>query len=97
MNTLKTFKRILRDYGLYEWRLELHDYPTHWLGITNFTLAKITLLKNYVENGNPESVKDTFLHEVAHALTGPDHDSRWEAACARIGCTAQITRNNAWI
>lgn len=97
MDILETVRRKLREHGLYDWRVGFHDYPTEWLGITNFTTAKITLLRDYVENGRPEAVQDTILHEIAHALTGPDHDDRWRAACARIGCTAQVTRTDAWM
>ena len=89
-------RQQLREHGLYDWRVGVHDSPREWLGVTNFTTAKITLLRDYVEHGRPEAVQDTILHEIAHALTGPDHDERWRACCERIGCTAKVTRSDAW-
>ena len=39
----------------------------------------------------PEEVRDTILHEVAHALVGPGHghDTVWKATAAQVGARPQ--------
>ncbi len=49
--------------------------------------GRIELSKHYVLR-NPESeVRDTILHEIAHALVGPGHghDEGWKAKCVEVG------------
>lgn len=44
----------------------------------------------YLESfkGNSEDIKDTVLHEIAHAIAGGyhHHDRVWVACCNKIGC-----------
>lgn len=42
-------------------------------------------LASYEKNG--ESIKDTVLHEIAHAIAGGTHyhDSYWKACCQKLG------------
>jgi predicted SprT family Zn-dependent metalloprotease len=45
---------------------------------------------HYYAEHNPESaVRDTLLHEIAHALVGPGegHGPKWQATALRIGAT----------
>ena len=41
----------------------------------------------YVARAHSSEVKETVLHEIAHALVGPDHDHDgvWSACARRIG------------
>lgn len=43
---------------------------------------------------NSEDIKDTVLHEIAHAIVGGrhHHDNVWKACCNKIGCRAERTR-----
>lgn len=43
-------------------------------------------LASYEKNG--EAIKDTVLHEIAHAIAGGyhHHDRVWVACCNKIGC-----------
>lgn len=42
---------------------------------------KLVKLNSYIE------VKNTILHEIAHAITGPNHghDLAWKSNCLRVG------------
>lgn len=49
--------------------------------------GRIELSIYYAANNPIELVRDTILHEIAHALTGPGHGHNdvWKAACVSIG------------
>ena len=56
------------------------------LGICKYHTKMITLSKEFVEKAQEDMVKDTILHEIAHALTkGHHHDQVWKAKCVEIG------------
>lgn len=48
----------------------------------------ITLSRTLTELNEEEQVRDTILHEIAHALVGNihGHDSVWKAKALEIGC-----------
>ncbi len=48
---------------------------------------RIELSTYYVEHNSLELVRDTILHEIAHALVGANHghDEVWKAKCLEIG------------
>jgi predicted SprT family Zn-dependent metalloprotease len=51
----------------------------------------ITLSRYLVELNNEPEVRDTILHEIAHALAprGAGHNSAWQAIARAIGCNGQ--------
>jgi hypothetical protein len=55
----------------------------------------IEVSKIYIESPNitMEDIKNTILHELAHAMTGPNvpapHGPEWKAAALSIGCDAK--------
>jgi predicted SprT family Zn-dependent metalloprotease len=47
----------------------------------------ILLSRHLVELNGEEQVRDTILHEIAHALTpGHHHDKVWKAKAKELGC-----------
>lgn len=60
-------------------------------GSCNYREKLITLSVTYCLKASKEQIIDTILHEIAHALVGPNHghDATWKAAAQRIGCTAE--------
>ncbi len=58
------------------------------LGLCRYTQRRIELSIHFVrENGEP-SIRDTILHEIAHALAGEKagHGPKWKALCRTLGC-----------
>jgi predicted SprT family Zn-dependent metalloprotease len=45
------------------------------------------LSAHFAERNGDDEVRDTILHEIAHALVGPGHghDGVWKAKCREIG------------
>ena len=81
-----------------------HDLPDEWLfrwqnkkrslGICSYNKKEIRLSKWYVELNDLISVRDTILHEIAHALSyvyygseGIGHGKLWKDICREIGAT----------
>jgi hypothetical protein len=49
--------------------------------------VEIGLSRQHAQEGDFQQVRDTLLHEIAHALAGPGqgHNRVWQAHCLRIG------------
>ena len=60
-------------------------------GICRYTTRTIALSVSYVLRAPWDDIRDTLLHEIAHAIVGPGHvhDAVWQTTARRIGCTAK--------
>lgn len=60
-------------------------------GSCRYREQQITLSVTYCLKASKAEIVDTILHEIAHAIVGPNHghDAIWKAAAQRIGCTAE--------
>lgn len=60
-------------------------------GICRYAAKQITLSVTFCLKAPKEDIVDTILHEIAHAIVGPNHghDDTWKTAARRIGCTAK--------
>lgn len=60
-------------------------------GQCNHYKKEISLSKKLVKINSEERVKDTILHEIAHALTpGNNHNKIWKAKCLSLGGNGEI-------
>ena len=53
------------------------------------TMQQVELSVSFVLRATWSEIRDTLLHEIAHAIVGPGHghDALWQTAARRIGCT----------
>ena len=81
-------REMLDSHGLHEWDLA-YDRARRRAGLTNFTTGTISLSRPLTQLFSEEDVRETVLHEIAHALVGPghNHDAMWKREAARIGAT----------
>ncbi len=61
------------------------------LGICHFDDRRIELSSFFVVANSQAAVRDTLLHEIAHALAGPaaGHGPQWKNICIKIGAKPQ--------
>ena len=85
---LATARRLVREHGLDGWTVRLDRAKTR-AGVCRFGRREIGLSAPLTRLHSPEEVRDTILHEIAHALVGPEHghDAVWRARAREIGCT----------
>lgn len=81
---------LMTQHKLFGWEFAFNDnvrragvcfYPT------KARPGRIELSVHYVELNDEAEVRDTILHEIAHALVGRGHghDAVWKAKCREIG------------
>jgi len=96
----KLVTHLMRQHRLNGWHFKW-DRATKRLGSCNYTKKRITLSAHQTRKREVIEVKDTILHEIAHALLPPrtGHGKLWKAKCLEIGAKPQrcviIGRHNA--
>lgn len=77
---------LMRQHGLVDWTFEF-DRAKARLGCCRHGARKITIAEFYARNNPIEHVRDTILHEIAHALCDPQegHGPAWRAKAAAVG------------
>lgn len=85
-------RRLLREHGLGDWSIRTDRAKTR-AGVCRFSTHTISLSAELTHLHDEAEVRDTILHEIAHALVGPfhGHDDVWRAKAVEIGCTGDRT------
>lgn len=67
------------------------------LGLCRFDRKQIELSSVFVMQNTEAHVRDTVLHEIAHALAGPQagHGPQWARVCQKIGAKPERTCSDA--
>lgn len=83
-------ERLLAEHGLTAWRVEV-DRAKRRAGQCRYADRVITISGALTRLHDEAEVRETLLHEVAHALAGPraGHGPRWRAIATRIGSTGE--------
>lgn len=79
-------ERLLRLHGLADWELVFDRARTRF-GVCRPARRQIGLSRSLTVLSTPEAVRNTVLHEIAHALVGAEHghDDVWRARALAIG------------
>jgi hypothetical protein len=64
--------------------------------VCKYRTKRIEISKYYAQHSPRESILDTLLHEIAHALAGPKagHGPSWKAIAVRIGANPRACDNS---
>ena len=84
----ETARALMDEHGLGEWTLAFLEAERR-LGDCNFQERVIRIGRTHALDASEAEIRDTILHEIAHALAGPEarHGARWKAVATRIGAT----------
>lgn len=81
---------LMRLHNLTGWNFKFDNAKTR-VGFCRYRFKTISLSKYFVPKLTSEEVKDTILHEIAHAFTGKKngHNHIWQQKAREIGCNAE--------
>src|SRR5699024_2059684 len=91
MEETRALARELMDrHGLQDWTLRF-DTAKRRAGLCRYDRRLISLSKPLTALYTPEQVRETVLHEIAHALAGAaaGHGASWQSIARRIGASGQ--------
>ncbi len=79
-------KSLIAEHKLRRW-VFVFNRGKRTLGLCDYSRRRIELSMYFVAHNDEVAVRDTVLHEVAHALAGEKagHGPKWRAVCRRIG------------
>ena len=68
-----------------------YDHARARAGQCKHRAKVLSFSRNLIARGSPVDMRNTLLHEIAHALAGPKHghDRTWRALALRIGCNGK--------
>src|SRR5690606_2786854 len=81
---------LMRQHRLHAWTFAFNR-AKRGMGLCRYTDRRIELSIHFVTRNDEAEVRDTILHEIAHALAGPEagHGERWKRQCLAIGATPE--------
>jgi predicted SprT family Zn-dependent metalloprotease len=90
-------KKLFIEYGLYEdgWKFKW-DNSTYRNALCDFIKKTIFLSKKLVILRKRKYVKNTILHEIAHAKVGYEHGHNevWKKYAESIGCVVKVRESD---
>jgi predicted SprT family Zn-dependent metalloprotease len=80
---------LLEKHGLDDWKFSISNHKRK-LGMCSFN-SKTIVFSKYFLHIPDWKIRDTILHEIAHALVGGEHghDDVWKAKCIEVGARPQ--------
>ena len=88
-------KELMNKHGLSHWKFQ-YDNSIRRFGVCKYNTYNesgvIGLSKKLVAVNEEKQVRDTILHEIAHALVGPSrnpHGEIWRNKALEIGCNGE--------
>jgi predicted SprT family Zn-dependent metalloprotease len=86
---------LMNDHGLFDWSFKW-DRAVRRFGCCKFATQTITVSRALTLLNTEKAVRETALHEIAHALVGPKHghDAVWMRQYRAIGGTGGRTHRD---
>ena len=68
-----------------------YDHGRRRAGMCVHASKTLSFSRHMIARGSPVNMRNTLLHEIAHAVAGPrhGHDRTWRAIARQIGCDGQ--------
>lgn len=83
-------QEMLALHGLDGWTFTFNRRKTA-MGLCLYGPRRIEISFHFALRNSDEAIRETLLHEIAHALAGPEHghDAVWKQKCLEIGAKPQ--------
>lgn len=100
--TVALARKLLNTHGLHFWEFKFNRQKRN-LGLCHFPTethsGQISLSKHFIELNSDEKIRETLLHEVAHALSWEryrhtGHGKIWKEIAREIGCKPERCCND---
>lgn len=82
----------LEEYDLQDW-VFIFDNAKRRFGQCDYGKKTISLSRHLCNLNGEDDIRDTILHEVAHAIVGGEagHGWQWKQKAIEIGCSGSVT------
>lgn len=85
----RMIRKLMLDHGLYGWNFKW-DNAARRFGQCDYSTHTISMSRRLTIQRTEDAVRNTALHEIAHALTpGHGHDAVWRRKAISIGCNGK--------
>lgn len=87
---LSISKKLLVKYKLTKWNIRFTNNRTI-VGLCDYNNNRIEFSRLLLKYGSKERILDIILHEIAHAIVGPNngHNNIWKQTAINIGCSGE--------
>lgn len=88
-------RSLMAEHGIGDTWTFVFDNATRRMGQCRYAQRTISVSRHYAQHADEAHVRDTLLHEIAHALTpGARHGLRWKAMAQKLGATPKACADN---
>jgi len=88
--TISLANQMLCEYPELKGWIAVTNRRTRAFGVCSYNKKEIQLSSILIPAMTSEAIKDTIIHEIAHALTrGHNHDYVWQRKCIELGGDGQ--------
>jgi predicted SprT family Zn-dependent metalloprotease len=89
---------LLQEHGLHHWKFRW-DHARTRFGCCHYSSQVISLSKKLTALRSDKEIRNTLLHEIAHALVGYEnhHNRIWRNKAIEIGCDGKRCSNDVQI
>ena len=89
-------KDLITQHQLSGWSLRF-DNARQRCGSCDYAKTQISLSRHFAQLNSEDEVRNTLLHEIAHALAGPrvGHGPKWQKIAKQIGARVEATNGQA--
>lgn len=103
-NVIRMANELMEQWGLVNqgWSVGFNRRKKA-MGLCHYPKKRIELSVYFVANNPPERIRETILHEIAHALAGPKagHGLTWRLMARKVGappvrCGQAVMPEGSW-
>ncbi len=89
-DAIKLLRGLMNQHNLQDWKIRFNDRVSS-AGLCSYSKKTIYLSKKFIKHADYDAIKNTCLHEIAHALDckrrfRSDHSIHFQMICREIGC-----------